>query len=225
MMRVLADTLPLSGPVVELGSYRTEGEGQDELADLRSLFPGTEYVGCDLRPGPGVDRIEDMESLRFEDGSVSTLLSVDALEHVRRPWIAAREAHRVLRPDGTAVFVTCLDFKIHAHPDDYWRFTARGLDVLFDPFPVRFLGSQGAADFPHTVFAVLFKSPPARGARPLFEEVRARLEGECRLPVPWTRRMRHRAGELLVSKRVFRRLRRAQEIRMELREPDAATPR
>jgi len=215
MIRILARTLPFPPPIVELGSYRTDG--QERIADLRSEFPGVEYVGCDLREGPGVDRLEDMERLGFADGSVGSLVSVDVLEHVRRPWKAADEAHRVLAPHGTAVFVTCLDFKIHLHPEDYWRFTPSGLDALFERFPVRILGSQGAPAFPHTVFAILFKRPPEGGARPVLEQVRECLERECRHPAPLGRRLKWRLGEVLVSKRLFGRLRAREAIRMELR--------
>jgi len=49
----VAQTLPIGEPIYEFGSYRVEG--QEELADLRPLFPGKEYIGCDLRPGLGVD--------------------------------------------------------------------------------------------------------------------------------------------------------------------------
>ncbi len=40
-------------PIVEIGSLQVPG--QEGFADLRPLFPGRCYVGCDLRPGPGVE--------------------------------------------------------------------------------------------------------------------------------------------------------------------------
>jgi len=214
LLEILAREVPFPGPVVELGSFRVEG--QESLADLRPLFPAREYVGCDLRPGSGVDRIEDVEALGFPDGSVASLVSADALEHVRRPWRAAREAYRVLRPGGTAVFLTCLDFKIHNHPDDYWRFTPSALDFLFESFPVRMIGSQGAPDFPHTVFAILFKPPLDFDPHDLEARLAAALSRDCRLPVSPLRRAKWRVGEWLLAKRRFRRLRQGQEIRVAL---------
>lgn len=216
LIRILARTLPFRDPVVELGSYRVDG--QHDLADLREFFASHDYIGCDLRPGPGVDRIEDVEALGFEDATVGSIVSVDALEHVRRPWLAATEAHRVLAPGGVGVFVTCLDFKIHNHPDDYWRFTPSVLDDLFAAFPTRMIGSQGAPEFPHTVFAIVFKEPTTDAHRQLAERLSTELL-ECRLPVPLGKRIKWRLGEWLIAKRLFGRLRRHQEIRLELREP------
>ena len=51
--RALAESFTLPDPILEIGSYQVEG--QDELIDLRGLFPGRPYVGVDCRPGPGVD--------------------------------------------------------------------------------------------------------------------------------------------------------------------------
>ena len=59
--RLVAETFDCPGPIFEFGSYQVEG--QVEYADLRSLFPGKEYVGCDMRPGPGVDRVEDVSAI------------------------------------------------------------------------------------------------------------------------------------------------------------------
>ena len=65
-------------PVVEVGSRYAPGF--QELCDLRPLFPGLEYLGCDIQPGPGVDRIEDAQALRFPSGSVGTMLLLEVLE-------------------------------------------------------------------------------------------------------------------------------------------------
>ena len=54
---LVAKTLDCPDPIVEFGSYQVEG--QEGYANLRALFSGKEYVGCDMRPGPGVDRVED----------------------------------------------------------------------------------------------------------------------------------------------------------------------
>ena len=46
------------GPVFEFGSYQVEG--QVDYADLRGLFPARRTSSCDMRPGKGVDRVEDV---------------------------------------------------------------------------------------------------------------------------------------------------------------------
>ena len=49
--RAFAETFDLPGPILEIGSYQVPG--QEEIADLRTLFPGKEFVGVDVRAGPG----------------------------------------------------------------------------------------------------------------------------------------------------------------------------
>ena len=53
----------------EFGSFQVEG--QEGYANLRGMFPGKVYVGCDMRPGPGVDRVEDVSAINEPDGSAS----------------------------------------------------------------------------------------------------------------------------------------------------------
>ena len=60
--RLVAETFDCPGPVFEVGSYQVEG--QEGYANLRHLFPGQDDVGCDMRPGPGRDRVEDVTALR-----------------------------------------------------------------------------------------------------------------------------------------------------------------
>ena len=44
---------PAREPIFEFGALQVPG--QEGFADLRPLFPEMEYVGCDLRAGPGVE--------------------------------------------------------------------------------------------------------------------------------------------------------------------------
>ncbi len=96
--RAVAETFDLPGPILEIGSYQVAG--QEAIADLRSLFPGKDYLGVDMRPGPGVDLVADVEELPHADGSVGTVIAMSTFEHVPRFWRGFDEVHRVLRPDG-----------------------------------------------------------------------------------------------------------------------------
>jgi hypothetical protein len=69
----------------------------------------------------------------------------------------AREAHRVCAGGGVAVLTTVLDFRIHAHPDDYWRMTPSCMAMLLDPFATKVVGFQGHPRFPHSVFGIGIK--------------------------------------------------------------------
>jgi SAM-dependent methyltransferase len=127
----LGQRLELPEPVVEFGSLQVE---PDQSNDLRLVFPNHEFIGTDMRPGPGVDRVEDLRSLSFGEGEVGTAVCVDTLEHCEDPLTACREIHRVLRPGGVLAVASVMWFPIHGYPHDYWRFTPDGLRVLLAPF-------------------------------------------------------------------------------------------
>jgi SAM-dependent methyltransferase len=75
------------------------------------LLAPRQTVGVDIDPDvlAGQDRetrVGDMRALPFADSSFSSVLSVQAIEHVPDPERAIAEARRVLMPGGVAVFVT-----------------------------------------------------------------------------------------------------------------------
>src|SRR5438128_7961031 len=99
--RAVAETFDLPEPILEVGSYKVEG--QEEIAELRPLFEGKSYLGVDARPGPGVDQVADVEDLPFADRTFGTVIVLNTFEHVRHFWRGFEEAYRVLRPDGALV--------------------------------------------------------------------------------------------------------------------------
>jgi SAM-dependent methyltransferase len=153
----VAEAMPLQGPVYEFGSFLVDG--QEEVANLRPLFPGRTYVGCDLRPGPGVDLVQDMADLSLADGTAGTILCLDTLEHVFEASRAVEEMIRVLAPGGTMLISVPFDFRIHDYPSDYWRFTPACLSRLLAPLDAVVVGSQGAPSQPHTILAIASKAP------------------------------------------------------------------
>ena len=78
--RLVAETFNCPGPIVEFGAYQVEG--QVGFADLRSLFPGKPFLGCDMRSGPGVDRVEDVSAMTLGDESAGTIICLETFEHV-----------------------------------------------------------------------------------------------------------------------------------------------
>jgi SAM-dependent methyltransferase len=138
-------------PIVEFGSLQVE---PDQDGDLRPLFDGRDFVGTDLRTGPGVDRVEDLRGLSFEDGSIGTALCLDTLEHCADPLTACREMHRALRPGGVCVIASVMLFGIHGYPNDYWRFTPEGMKLLLEPFDYAWSTGVGEPDIPMQVIGV-----------------------------------------------------------------------
>ena len=144
--RLVAETFDCPGPVFEFGSYQVEG--QEDYADLRGLFPGKDYVGCDMRPGPGVDRVEDVTAIRLPDGSAGTVLCIETFEHVFEVRRAFDEVFRILKPGGVFVITSPLNFRIHGYPDDYWRMTPNCLRRMLEPYGARVSGLSGLSRVP-----------------------------------------------------------------------------
>ena len=135
------------------------------------FFKGLEYIGCDIRKGLGVDRIEDAQALRFSDCSVGTLILLEILEHLPDPHKAISEAHRVLRDDGMLVISVPFNLRLHGFPSDYWRFTASGIQMLLSDFQDKIVFSIGPKIKPAFVFAVATKVSTSR-----FTEDKKRFE-------------------------------------------------
>jgi SAM-dependent methyltransferase len=199
--RATAEAFCLPGPVLEIGSYLVSG--QEGIGDLRPLFPGRHYVGLDMRPGPGVDLVGDVESLDLPTASVGTVVALSTFEHVRRFWRGLDEVFRVLRPDGALLISVPFNLHLHGFPSDYWRFTADGLDLLLDRYPVRLLGTQGPRTKPHNVWALALRERGTRITPAQLTEYR-RLIGEyARQPLPLGRRLRYWVGRLICGRRPF----------------------
>src|SRR5262249_14474318 len=155
VVRAVAESFVLPEPMVEIGSYQVTG--QEDYADLRGLFAKREYLGIDMRPGPGVDMVADVERLPLASATVGTALGVSTFEHVPHFWRGFEQLHRVLRPDGVVVVACPFYFHIHNYPGDYWRFTPQALDLLLTDYPQRILGWHGPAKRPLNVWAIGFR--------------------------------------------------------------------
>jgi SAM-dependent methyltransferase len=198
--RAVAETFALPGPILEIGSFKVPG--QEELADLRSLFPGKSYTGIDIRPGPGVDCVASVEALPQEDVSVGSVIAMSTFEHVQRFWRGFAEIRRVLRPDGVLLVSCPFHVRIHNHPSDYWRFTPEALEVLLEDYPQRIVGWHGAQDRPENVWAVAFcpEYPTVTAEQVAAYQERLRRYGKQ--PIPWRRKLRYRLIDLIDRRRL-----------------------
>lgn len=147
----LTALMDLPEPVVEFGALQVE---PDQEGDLRPLFAGREFVGTDMRPGPGVDRIEDLRGLSLADGSVGTALCLDTLEHCADPPRAGRELARVTAPGGVCVVSSVMLFGLHGYPHDYFRFTPEGVRAVLGGFDDVWVCGLGHPDIPTQVVGV-----------------------------------------------------------------------
>ncbi len=115
-----------SGRVLDAGS----GRGTWRRTILRAT---ADYESIDIAPRGG-DRptwIGDITAMpQVPDGHYSTVVCHQVLEHVRKPWSAVEEFHRVLKPGGVAVVSVPHLSRRHELPHDYFRFTQEGLVSL-----------------------------------------------------------------------------------------------
>jgi SAM-dependent methyltransferase len=199
--RAIAESFDLPGPILEVGSFQVPG--QQEIANLRRLFPGREYIGLDVRPGPGVDCVSDVQALPQADGSVGTVIAMNTFEHVPCFWRGFDEVYRVLRPDG-ALLVSCpFYFHIHSFPSDYWRFTPEALELLLERYPQRIVGWHGPAQRPANVWALAFREHRPAIREDQFAHYRSLLKHYGHQPMSGSRKLRYRLGRWLCGRRPF----------------------
>lgn len=216
LVKSAVDTFGARGPVWEIGSYRVEG--QEEHGDLRGLFKKVDYVGCDMREGPCVDRREDVTQLSAGDGSLGTLICLNTLEHVFAAHKGFDEIARTVSQEGMAIVNFPFYFKVHDYPGDFWRITPAGLSQAMAAFPWRVVGSVGWETTPTSVFAVGFKSAPPNFAS-LFEDFLSTLRREARESHGIIKYVKSRLGYHLLSKRLFRTVIHSGRIRAEAKMP------
>jgi SAM-dependent methyltransferase len=201
LARAVAGAFDLPAPVLEIGSYQVEG--QEHIADLRSLFPGKEYVGTDFRAGPGVDRVENVEAMSLPDGSVGTVLALSTFEHVSHFWRGFAEVKRVLRPDGALLVCCPFYFHIHSYPSDYWRFTPMALELLLEDYPSKIIGWHGPKTRPANVWALAFreKRPPISDLE--YQRYCKLMDVHAKEPLSWKRRLAYQIGRVVCGRRPF----------------------
>jgi SAM-dependent methyltransferase len=117
--------------VVEVGSYDVNGS----LRSIVERLGSAEYVGTDMRSGPGVDVICPAERLveRFGKDGFDLVISTCVLEHVRDWSRAISNIKNVCKPDGLIlVVVPSKDWPFHAYPGDYWRYELEDVENILD---------------------------------------------------------------------------------------------
>ena len=119
-----------------------------------SQLPGyhSSYYWQDLQDGEerhGIER-QNLMSLTYEDDTFDLVITSDILEHVRRPWTAFEEIHRVLKPNGLHIYsvpltapmptqtVSRVDTKgeedIHILPPYYHGSPVEGKSLVYSEF-------------------------------------------------------------------------------------------
>ncbi|MFL9985155.1 methyltransferase domain-containing protein [Paraburkholderia sediminicola] len=90
-------------------------------------------INFEISAYPSTDVRGAGERLPFLDHSFDAVLSLNVLEHVKDPFLAAKELLRVLKPGGDLVVVVPLTQPTHGYPHHYYNMTAEGILNLFNP--------------------------------------------------------------------------------------------
>lgn len=124
----LKERVPVvDGPVLEIGSRSVNGR----TSSFRDFYTGP-YVGVDCEAGDGVDVVMDLAKSELEFHEHFALaICCSVLEHVENPWVMAGNITKALRPGGKLYISVPWVWRYHAYPDDYWRFSWRGVQMLF----------------------------------------------------------------------------------------------
>ena len=157
-VKLCAEILKPQGPIYEFGSLQVSG--REGYADLRRYFHGSDYIGCDMRPGVGVDRIEDLEKgVSIEDNTASVVLCMETIEHVFDVFKSITEMKRVIKnDDGIFIMSSVFNFPIHSHPFDYWRFTPQCFLRLLTGFDISLVIAQDDPLLPTSIFGIGVKT-------------------------------------------------------------------
>lgn len=127
------------GPEYAIG----EVGARDHNGSLRTVFldpayydggrlPG--YVGFDLAPGPGVDRVVCEEDPRYRVAGLvpwaDLMVSCSTLEHSEYPHGVVRRMAEVVKPGGLLWLCAPWSWPEHRHPLDFWRILPDGMASL-----------------------------------------------------------------------------------------------
>lgn len=119
--------------VIEIGAYNVNGSVR---AFVEGLKP-SKYVGVDIKKGPGVGIICNIENLvdRFGENSFDIAICTETLEHVF-DWKKAIFNLKHIVKKGGIIFITTRSrgFPYHAYPYDFWRFEKNDMRSIFSDF-------------------------------------------------------------------------------------------
>jgi SAM-dependent methyltransferase len=119
----------VDGAILEVGS-----KDYGSTVPFRKHIRHTEYVGLDMAPGAGVDVVGDLSQdlCGLKEERFSLIICCSVLEHVAKPWQMARNIVRLALPGGRVYMSVPWVWRYHPYPDDYFRFSWRGIESLFD---------------------------------------------------------------------------------------------
>lgn len=131
-----------SGTICEIG-----GPHNSFAADL----PDYDFEFLSLYPDDAgkvlvadATQCEHVEGERFD-----AIFSVSVFEHISKPWKAAKNLSRLLKPGGICYQAAPFSYFYHGAPADFWRFTPDAMRLIFSdlkPLKSEFYGHNRRRD-------------------------------------------------------------------------------
>ncbi len=112
-----------------------EKHGQGSILDCGAGKRPTYFdnvINFEIAPYDTTDVRGVGEVLPFIDNSFDAVISIAVLEHVKDPFLCAKEIVRVLKPEGD--LICCVPFlqPLHGYPHHYYNMSHQGLKNLFE---------------------------------------------------------------------------------------------
>ena len=126
---------------------------------------GYESVAFDLRRSMGTDFLADAHTLPIRDSAFDVVLTMQVLEHLHSPWVAAAQIARALKSGGWLVGSVAFMKPYHS---SYYHMTHLGVEHLLEShgFKVEKLG--GAQSVVHSIAGSLVPLGPRPVSRALY---------------------------------------------------------
>lgn len=124
-----------TGVVIDVGSLDINGT-------YRDLFPGWDYIGIDIVPGKGVDRVVEPNKWGdVADDAADVIISGQAFEHMADDHAAIREIARALKPGGHCCIIAPSTGPKHVEPD-YRRYTPEAMRELAESVGLEVISAE-----------------------------------------------------------------------------------
>ncbi|WP_157628233.1 bifunctional 2-polyprenyl-6-hydroxyphenol methylase/3-demethylubiquinol 3-O-methyltransferase UbiG [Ensifer sp. BR816] len=136
-------TIPEGSRVLNIGSG---GEVMDVIR--KNQRSGVTVLSTDIDPERKPDFVDDITATKLDAEAFDHVICAEVLEHVREPFKASENIHKILKPGGRVFVSTPFQFPLHDAPHDYFRYTEFGLANIFQNFrstEVKPRGSWGTA--------------------------------------------------------------------------------
>jgi len=131
--------------IIEVGAYDINGS-------LRPIIESwgnpAQYIGVDIKKGPGVDVVCSAETILdvFGIESFDIVISTELLEHVRDWKKVISNIKNICKTNGVIIITTrSKGFKYHGFPYDFWRYELDDLKIIFSDCKIVTLENDTAA--------------------------------------------------------------------------------